>query len=754
MPADAAVVSRRLLGRIRDVMAKPGLPEDRLNVIVRCIAEEMQAAVCSCYVMRAGEVLELFATEGLRKTAVHMTRLRVGEGLVGFIAAHPRALALEDAWSHPNFAYRPETGEEPYRSFLGVPIVRTARVAGVLVVQTTEARPFAPEETEALETVAMVLAELLTAGNLIDRREQIPVDGNALVPLRINGLKLSPGLGVGVAYLHRKVPFVKHMVGEDPEAEARRFDEALERMHLALDEMLAAEEIGKSEYRDILEAYRMFAADRGWIERIRTHISGGLSAEAAVQRAQEENRARMQAVVDPYIRERLHDLEDLTDRLMLHLMGHDPMERKAMPEHAILVARTLGPADLLDYDLARLRGVVLEEGSPSMHVAIIARALNVPMVARVPEVVGTIGAGDPVIVDGDNGSVFIRPSEDVAATFVATVKMRLEKQRAYATLRDLPARTKDGHLVELHMNAGLLADLPMLDEVNADGIGLYRTELPFMVRADAPDVDVQTTLYRAVIDAAAGRPVCFRTLDVGGDKMLPYWQNAGEENPAMGWRSIRITLDHPAIMRHQLRALIRAAGGRPLHVMFPMIAEVAEFDAARRILDLELARAERRGEPLPGALRVGCMLEVPSLAFQLPQLLARVDFVSVGSNDLAQFLFARDRGNQRISERYDLLSPPFLAALDTIRAACDAAEVPVSLCGEMAASPLDAMALVGLGYRKLSVNGPAVGPVKAAVLSMHAEDTGRVVRRLIRGSARSVRTALAGYARDHAVQIP
>jgi phosphotransferase system enzyme I (PtsP) len=753
MPGDSAVVSRRLLGRIRDVMAKPGLPEERLNVIVRCIAEDMRAAVCSCYVMRAGEVLELFATEGLRSSAVHQTRLRVGEGLVGFIAAHPRSLALSDAWSHPNFVYRPETGEEPYRSFLGVPIVRGARVAGVLVVQTTETREFDPEEIEALETVAMVLAELLTAGNLIDRREQIPVDGNALVPLRISGLKLSEGLGVGSAYLHRKVPFVKQMVGESPEAEAKRFDEALERMHQSLDEMLAAEAIGKSEYRDILEAYRLFAADRGWIERIRAHIRGGLSAEAAVQRAQEENRIRMQDVTDLYLRERLCDLEDLTDRLMLHLMGLDPAERKVLPSHAILVARTLGPADLLDYDLAKIHGVVLEEGSPSMHVAIIARALNIPMVARVPEVLGKIGAGDPVIVDGDNGSVFIRPAEDVASTFVATVRMRREKQKAYATLRDLPAETGDGVRVSLLMNAGLLADIPILNEVNADGIGLYRTELPFMVRSQTPDVEVQTALYRSVIDHAGGRPVCFRTLDVGGDKMLPYWQSTGEENPAMGWRSIRITLDHPAIMRQQLRALIRAAAGRPLSVMFPMIAEVAEFEAAHRLLDLELARAHQRGEAVPGELSIGCMVEVPSIVFQLPQLLQRVDFLSVGSNDLAQFLFARDRGNQRIAERYDLLSPPFLSFLERILAACDAAGKPCSLCGEMAASPLDAMALVGLGFRRLSVNGPAVGPVKAMIRSMNAADTERIVRKLIRTSVHSLRTNLAGFALDHGVQI-
>ncbi|MBN2752285.1 MAG: peptidase, partial [Rhodospirillaceae bacterium] len=289
--------------------------------------------------------------------------------------------------------------------------------------------------------------------------------------------------------------------------------------------------------------------------------------------------------------------------------------------------------------------------------------------------------------------------------------------------------------------------------VNADGIGLYRTELPFMIRTESPDVDVQTELYRAVMDQSGGRPVCFRTLDVGGDKMLPYWQNAKEENPAMGWRSIRITLDHPAIMRHQLRALIRASGGRPLSVMFPMIAEVAEYDAARRILDLELDRASHRHETLPEKLSVGCMIEVPSLVFQLPQVLQRVDFLSVGSNDLAQFLFARDRGNQRMAERYDLLSPPFLTVLQRILDACHAADVPCSVCGEMAGSPLDAMALAGLGFRRLSVNGPAVGPVKAMIRSMNVADAERVVKKLMHSSAHSLRSNLASYALDHGVQI-
>ncbi len=753
MPGDAAIVSRLLLGRIRAVMARPGLAEERLNEIVTCIAEHLEAAVCSCYVMRAGEVLELFATQGLRASAVHTTRLHVGEGLVGFIAAHPRPLALTDAWSHPNFVYRPETGEEVYRSFLGVPIVRGARVAGVLVVQTTETRQFAPEAIEALETVAMVLAEILVSGDLIDRAEQIPVDGNALVPLRVTGLKLSPGLAVGSAYLHRKVPFVKEMMAEDPERESERFDGALDRLHVALDEMLAEDAAGHSEYRDVLEAYRMFAADRGWIERIRGHILGGMSAEAAVQRAQEENRKRLIEVTDPYIRERLYDLEDLTDRLLLHLMGQDIADHRDLPKHAILVARTLGPAELLDYDLSHLRGVLLEEGSPSMHVAIVARALNIPMVARVPGALGKIHAGDQVIVDGDNGSVFIRPSEDVVASFTASVVSRKEKQKAYATLRDLPSITQDGVRVDLLMNAGLLADVPMLDQQNADGIGLYRTELPFMVRHETPDVDVQTELYRAVMEQTGDRPVYFRTLDVGGDKMLPYWSSRGEENPAMGWRSIRITLDHPAIMRQQLRALIRAADKRPLHVMFPMVAEVAEFDAARRILDLEITRAQNRGESSPEELYVGCMLEVPSLAFQLPQLLKRVDFLSVGSNDLAQFLFARDRGNQRIAERYDLLSPPFLKLLHEVQTKCRDYDVPCSLCGEMAADPLDSMALIGLGFRRLSVNGPAIGPVKAMVRSMNVRDTEHVMQKLLNSSVHSVRSVLSAFAIDHGVNV-
>jgi len=429
------------------------------------------------------------------------------------------------------------------------------------------------------------------------------------------------------------------------------------------------------------------------------------------------------------------------------------MPKKSLPDHAILVARALGPADLLDYDISRLRGVVLEEGSPTMHVAIIARALNVPMVARLPEVVGKIAPGDAVVVDGDNGAVYIRPAEDVMATFVSTVKTRRMRQKEYAALRDLPAETLDGVRIGLYMNAGLLADLPLLDETNADGIGLYRTELPFMVRANTPDVETQTALYRSVMDHARGRPVCFRTLDVGGDKMLPYWQNAGEENPAMGWRSIRITLDHPAILRHQIRALIRAADGRSLAIMFPMVAEVAEFDAARRILDIEINRAARTGEPTPETLSVGCMVEVPSIAFQLPQLLKRVDFVSVGSNDLAQFLFARDRGNQRIAERYDVLSPPFLSFLLRIVDHCREAGVSCSLCGEMAYAPLDSLALLGVGFRALSVNSPAVGPLKAMIRSATLGEVERLVRKLIVSPVHSLRSTLANYAFDQGIPL-
>ena len=389
-----------------------------------------------------------------------------------------------------------------------------------------------------------------------------------------------------------------------------------------------------------------------------------------------------------------------------------------------------------------------------MHLAIVARALDIPVVGRVRGLLDRVDTLDPVIVDGTNGQVFVRPSEDVQEMFAESVRAHQRRIEAYASVKDLPAISRDGTSVAVMMNAGLLIDLPHLQSTGADGIGLYRTELPFMARASLPDVEAQTALYRKVLDAADGRPVLFRTLDVGGDKLLPYWNAMeGEENPALGWRSIRITLDRPAVLRAQLRALLRAASGGELSVMFPMIAEVAELERARQIFELEMAREKKRGAAPPSRIRVGTMLEVPALAWQMPALLKRVDFVSVGTNDLHQFMFAMDRGNPRVAERYDLLAPSALRFLNEVRAACDAAGVPVSVCGEMAGRPIEAMALAGLGFRTLSMSASSIGPVKEMIRSLDVPELRQFLERLLDSRDHSMRQKLREFALDHAVAI-
>jgi phosphotransferase system enzyme I (PtsP) len=734
-------------------MARADSIDGMLGEVVRLVASEMVAEVCSIYLLRAGEVLELFATQGLNPSAVHRTRLRVGEGLVGDIAAHARPLTLDDAQSHPQYAYRPETGEEIYHSLAGVPILRMGRVLGVLVVQNRTRRQYDEEEVETLQTIAMVLAELISAGHFVSPNEVQQVDGLGLLPLRVDGVQLTPGIAIGRAVLHEPRIVIQKVVAEDVSQELARFEDAAHGVREDIDRMLEAHDMQSGEQREILETFRMFIDDRGWLERIREAIASGLTAEAAVQRAFDDVRARVGQSADPYIRERLSDLQDLTNRILLRLSGRVAPDHSTLPEDMIVIARDMGPAELLDYDRARLRGVVLEEGSAMSHVAIVARALDIPVVGRAPDVLARIEPGDPIIVDGDNAQVLVRPADDIVQTVHDAIDARAQRRRRFAALRELPAVTRDQARISLHINAGLLIDMQHLDETGADGVGLYRTEIPFMVRSEFPDVDAQAWLYGRVLDLADGRPVAFRTLDVGGDKVLPYVDSFGDENPAMGWRAIRIGLDRPAMLRRQLRALLMAANGRALSVMFPMIAEVSELLRARALLDLELDRAKRRGLALPESLRVGVMFEVPALAWQLDSLVRHVDFVSVGTNDLLQFLYAADRGNTRLAGRYDTLSPAMLRLLHFVVGKLRPAGVELSVCGEMAGQPVDALALLAIGVRSLSMAPGSIGPVKAMIRSLDLEQATRVVEALLAQEDQPLRQTLRLFAADHAIEI-
>ncbi len=725
----------------------------RLNRIVGLIAAELVAEVCSCYVMRAGEVLELFATVGLNQSAVRQTRLRVGEGLVGTIAAQAQPMALADAPSHPNFAYRPETGEDPFHSLAGVPILRGGRVRGVLVIQNRSERSYTIDEVETLQTVAMVLAELIAGGDLVDPRELSSAGDASLLPQRMSGLGMNGGGAFGTAVLHRPQLTIGQMVADDPAHEEVRLDAALQSMRVQIDAMLEQSgRIGGGEHIEILETYRLFADDRGWLSRIDEAINQGLTAEAAVAQVQNGNRARLGKIGDPYLRERLLDLEDLSMRLLRHLSADGKLEKPVLPDDVILVARALGPAELLDYDRDKLRGVLLEEGSTSSHVAIVSRALGIPLIGHCADALTRIEGGDPLILDGDLGQVYVRPSEDIVAGYQQTQKLRRARKGLYREIRDLPSVTLDGVPVTLLMNAGLLIEMPQLHDVRADGVGLYRTEIPFMVRAEYPDLRTQLELYRDVLEAAGGKPVTFRTLDVGGDKPLPSFAVPAEENPALGWRALRIGLDRPAMLRTQLRALIAAGAGKDLRLMFPLVAEVAELDRARALLNREMERANERGQA-PRSLKVGVMIEVPSLLWQLDSLLRDIDFVSVGSNDLMQYLYAADRNNGRVNKRYDTLSPPLLNALSWLVEKCRAARVPLSLCGDMASRPLDAMALVALGVETLSMPAAAIGPVKAMVRSLEMSRASAYLGQIVRSRDHSLRDKLRAFAHDHHILV-
>jgi len=727
-------------------MAGPDPTQAKLAMVVRIIAASMVAEVCSIYLRRASGEMELFATEGLDPGAVRLTRLRPGEGLVGEIMRTGRPLNLSDAPGHPAFSYRPETGEDPFHALLGAPLLRGGRAIGVLMVQNRTSRNYGEDEVEDLQIIAMVLAEMVAAGDVLDRHDLKDVEIAPHRPERVKGAILAEGLALGTAVLHEAPVAVSRLLSDDAVAEEFRLNAAILELQRQIDGMLDGHQGILGASYDVLETYKMLAHSRGWNHSLQEAVRSGLTAEAAVERVRSEHRAGIGQARDPYLRERVHDLEDLNDRLLRHLAG-DGGKTRTLPENAILIARNLGPAELLEYDRTRLRGLLLEEGSPASHAAIVARALDIPCVGRLPGLRDKVSEHDSVIVDAETGEAYLRPRPDMVRAVTTRIGVRAQRRAEFARLRTTPAFTRDGVKITLLMNAGLAVDLELLADAGAEGIGLFRTEFQFMVSEDLPRFNAQAALYGRVLAAAGEMPVTFRTLDLGGDKVLPYLEAEREDNPALGWRAVRMGLDRPALLRLQLRALIAAVAGRPLRVMFPLVASVEEFRSARALVDHELAWAQRRGRPAPSRLEVGAMIEAPSLLWHLDALLPMTDFVSVGTNDLMQYLFAADRGNPRVSDRYDPLSPPALRALKAIREACEETGTPVSVCGEMAGRPLEAFALVGLGFDQLSMPPAGIGPVKQMVLSCDREAARRGVESLLRSPAGSVRGEIEALAR-------
>ncbi|MDM7980795.1 MAG: phosphoenolpyruvate--protein phosphotransferase [Rhizobium sp.] len=753
---DLSAGPRVLLKRLRELMAEPLEPQERLDRIVRQIANNMVAEVCSVYVLRSDGVLELYATEGLNKDAVHLAQLKMGQGLVGTIAASAQSLNLSDAQAHPAFRYLPETGEEIYHSFLGVPILRAGRSLGVLVVQNKAQRNYREDELEALETTAMVIAEMIATGEL-KKITRPGLELDLTRPVSIDGDSYSEGIGLGYVVLHEPRIVVTNLLNDDSETEIRRLATALGSLRISIDDMLSRREISmEGEHREVLETYRMFAHDQGWVRRMEEAIHNGLTAEAAVEKVQSDTKARMMRLTDPYLRERMHDFDDLANRLLRQLTGFSPQSAaEGFPNDAIVFARAMGAAELLDYPRANLRGLVLEEGAVTSHVVIVARAMGIAVVGQAAGAVALAENGDPVIIDGDDGKVHVRPVADLQKAYEEKVKLRAKRQEQFRALRDVEPVTKDGHRIKLQMNAGLLVDLPQLADSGADGIGLFRTELQFMISSTMPKGEEQESFYRNVLKQAAGRPVTFRTLDIGGDKVVPYFRAQEEENPALGWRAIRLSLDRPGLLRTQLRALLKAASGAELKMMLPMVTEVSEIRAVRELMQKEIQHISKFGHQLPKKLQFGAMLEVPALLWQLDELMDEVDFVSVGSNDLFQFAMAVDRGNARVSDRFDVLGRPFLRILRDIVRAGERNKTPVTLCGEMASKPLPAMALLGIGFRSISMSPTAIGPVKAMLLGLDVGLLSEVLMAALDDDTPgvSVRDLLLRHAEEHNIPV-
>ncbi|WP_126976847.1 phosphoenolpyruvate--protein phosphotransferase [Frigidibacter oleivorans] len=742
MPDRSESESRKLLRRLRDQLATPAKGQERLDRITHLIADSMHTEVCSIYLFRDRETLELCATEGLKPEAVHKTRMRLGEGLVGRVAKTSSPINTGNAPGERGFRYMPETGEELYSSFLGVPIQRLGERLGVLVVQSKAARQFSDDEVYALEVVAMVLAEMAELGAFIGEGEALSALHKN--PVMFRGFTGQEGAAEGRVWLHEPRVVVANPVGDDPKTESRRLSAAVEELRLSVDAMVDGAESMDKDQHEVLETYRMFANSRGWLRRMEEDIQRGLSAEAAVEKEQSAARARLQQVPDPYLRERLNDLDDLSNRLLRILTGQGRDTGAEIPDNPVLVARNIGPGELLDYG-RKLKGVVLEEGSVGSHAAVVARALAIPLVIQAEGLVAEALNGDTILVDGDQGVVHLRPEETVASAFRDKIAMQAEAQSRYASLRDLPAEATCGTRVALHMNAGLMADLPSLVNSGAEGVGLFRTELQFLIRSRVPQRGELATLYARVMESANGKRVVFRTLDIGSDKVLPYMKPQDEPNPALGWRAIRVGLDKPGVMRMQLQALLRAAAGRPLTVMFPFVAQMGEFVAARQALLDEVERERKLGHRLPFKLEIGAMLETPSLAYAPRGFFELADFISIGGNDLKQFFFAADRENERVRRRYDTLDTSFLSFIGHVVDRCEAAMTPLSFCGEDAGRPVEAVCLAAMGLRSLSMRPASIGPVKHLIRRVNLRDLRALIDAQVKAGAQSVRPAVMDW---------
>lgn len=713
--------------------------DETLRNIVVLVARRMKADVCSIYLLdHDQQTLRLRATKGLSRRAVGKVTMQIGEGLTGMAAQEHHPVAIIEPENHPRYRYFKETGEEKFHSFLGIPLFDRNAPLGVIVLQTKELREFRKEEISALSTIAFQISSVVVNARLLDSirvkeeetrqvaaqlevaRQSLAVHETAKSPAGVSALAGTvayPGVATGAAViLQERLGFadILHDEAIDIEAELKRLDSALEKtiIQTLFLEKRVAERLSESDAA-IFHTHLMILEDRSFIEKLRNEIHQGHGAPYALEKVVAGYIEAFSRMDDVYLRERAADMEDIGRRILANLVGNGSDHLLQIRHPGILVTRQLLPSDMAALDAERILGIVTEVGEQNGHAVIMAKSMGIPTMVAVRGLLKAVAPDDELILDANSGRLYINPPASIRQEYRRLIADQSREQSRLEEFRERPARTADGTLITLRANIGLISDIEVARRFGAEGVGLYRTEFPYMTRSEFPDRDDQYQLYRRVVEGFAGQPVTIRTLDIGGDKSLPYFTPPQEDNPFMGWRSVRVALDNRDIFRTQIEAILMAAQHGPVRLLFPMISSLDEVRACRAVI-AEAQRALRRARvPHARHLPMGVMIEVPAAVRLVTRLAKEVDFFALGTNDLIQYLLAADRNNPLVSKYYDPLHPAVLQAIAEVMANAASFDRDVCLCGEMATDPHNLLVLLGMGLREFSMPAPYIPRTKA-----------------------------------------